>query len=359
MKKLIAFLTAVMMLISVSGTIYAAPMTSQNDVRLRYNSEFDFMITERDGENNTTVRTFERESSSPAVAMSLASENSELTEVKKAETEAILSALGMEDEFIERLSDEALQQYSTSPQIISTVSYIKTDADGNSTNVTKKEAEEAAAGTRSLILPPHEYDGPTGGTDSYYNYEEDTYMKLVLIVSYSGDGEYKFSVDAIWFTRPPAFYVDAIGACAQSIAVKNSSRYGWYIYTTIVDTGFSVSQEQHTVMFGEGDSTFFNPVQGEWYGSGATFVRPSENGLFTEYINRKAHYEFIGAVRHPSLETNFNVTAAYECATRYVAPTAGLDLANESIGMSIGFTDGIAVMPWRVSLDTYISYVPD
>lgn len=365
MKKLIALLTAVLMLLSVSGTIYAAPLTSQNDVRLCYNSEFDFTVAERDGENNTTVRTFERESNTSVAEMSVALESTGLSQAKKAETEAILSALGMEDEFIERLSDEALQQYSTSPQIISTVSYIKTDKNGNSVNVTKEEAEEATAGTRGLTLPPHIYDGPTGGgeVEGYSGYEQDTYMKLVFVVIYLGNAQYKFSVDATWLTAPFMRLADTLGACAQNFTVENVTRSGWYSYDVIIENLINVTRYSQTNDFQQSD--FQNAITGNWYGSAVLFhlradayaLDPSYPSVY--YVNHRIHYEYVGTVLYPSQECYFNTTATYEHTEIDIIPSLSIGISTAGPEATIGLEGTWSKDSWTVDFDTSIHYVPD
>ena len=358
-------LTAVVMLLSVSGTIYAVPQDDQNEVRLCYNSEYGFSVIEREGDEHTTVRTFMRENGLPDAALNDSSINARVALPDEAETKAILAAMGMEEKFIEHLSDESLKDYASAEQIISTVSYIKTNTEGVSTRVTEEEAETAAEGARDMTLPPHEYDGPNGGGGSYGNSVRDTYMKLVFLITYLGQGKYRFSIDATWLTDPTFRNMDSIGAYAQNFTVENNTRSGWYSYDEQSMINSNYSETSRTIIFG--GNNFKNATNGSWDGSAAVFqlaidVSPQTSVGITDFVNcsnHVAHYEYVGKVTQPTQEAYFNTTATYEHSRLFVMPDISIGISLVGPEVSIGLTAVTSKDTRTVGLDSSIHYIPD
>lgn len=363
MRKLIALLTAIILMVSFSGAVYAVPVHTQKPIRAYYNSEYGFVVTERDGESNTLVRSCERSLNASSAARSVAAYNVNAEQNSEAGTKALLSALGMGDEFIAKLSEEDLRGYAVSERIVSTVSYIKSDEDGNVTSVTEEEAESAAE-LYGLILPPHVKDDDTpggGGDGATYT---DSYMKIVFIISYWGQGRYKFSVDATWLTAPAFRLTDSLGACAQNFTVENNTRSGWYSYTATVHTGESlIEYDGETAL-----SDFVNATNGNWYGSAVRVdLMDDVNGgdgsgmsTYVHYTNHMIHYEYFGTIHHSTLETSFNTTATYDHVTAVIVPDFSIDIFTANVSAGIGFNSFTMINePRLVELDHSIHYVPD
>lgn len=363
MRRLIALLTAMILMVTFSGAVYAVPVYTQNPIRVCYNSEYDFTVTERDEGNNTIVRIYEHPGNASAAAMSITSQNTTFDQANRARTAELLSALGMGDAFIAKLSDEDLQGYAQSSQIISTISYTKTDENGNVTNVTAEEAENAAE-LYSVTLPPHVKDDGTAGGTGDGNIYNDSYMRIVYIVTYWGQGRYKFSIDATWLTAPAFRLTDSLGACAQNFTVENNTRSGWYSYTVTVHTGESIIEyDDETVL-----SDFVNATNGNWYGSAVRVdlmddVNGGDGSGMSTYVhctNHMIHYEYFGTIHQPTLETNFNTTATYDHVTIVIIPDFSIDIFTANVSAGIGFSSlSVTSEPRLVELDHSVHYVPD
>ena len=151
------------------------------------------------------------------------------------ETKALLAALGMDEENVDKLSSNSLQNFASGTSISISTSFSKYDKDGNAVYVTEEEARSesdriqeqrlenfitAATGASLMSIPDYE--------DDY----SDSYMKLTYAVTNLSTtvdpGCYYFVTDAEWLTMPSWRGTDSIGACSMNCTVSNSTRSGSY-----------------------------------------------------------------------------------------------------------------------------------
>lgn len=148
-------------------------------------------------------------------------------------TKAVLSSLGMDNDFIDELSEEQLDEYAVSESIYVVTEYICTDSEGIKTTVSEEEALNASASVSPTAAPPADdfFDGGGGnGYPVYYDIMTDEYMKLTYVVSYRGNAKYNFSVNAVWLTMPKYRLTDSLGCCAQGISIISETKSGWISY---------------------------------------------------------------------------------------------------------------------------------
>lgn len=361
MRKLTALLTAIILMVTFSGAVYAVPVYTQNSIRVYDNSEYDFTVTEQDGDNNTIVRIYERPKNTSAAAMSITPLNTTFDQDNRARTTELLSALGMDDAFIAKLSDEDLQGYAQSSQIVSAISYTKTDENGNVTNVTAEEAENAAE-LYSVTLPPHvKDDGTTGGTGDGATFI-DSYMEITVVVAYWGSARYRFTIDAEWLTDPFYTLTDSIGICAQDMAVQNGTRSGWYSFTEVETVSNVSTSNSNTVNL----SHFYTVTNGSWEGSAATvdlkstYIHNPEMGDDrTTYTDHLVHFQFDALVRQDEEALNFNVVGTYEHSKVYIWPDVSIGISSTGGAVSIGFDLITSKDTRNVEFDNSFRYVPD
>lgn len=106
-RKIVAIMLVLLMLCT-NTRVFAVEMNDQNTGEEMYNNEFGFSYTEFIDPDNRTIRTYQRENENTGFNLfSLLSRTaSEVEDTGDDEkTKAVLSALGMEDTFIEELRD--------------------------------------------------------------------------------------------------------------------------------------------------------------------------------------------------------------------------------------------------------------
>lgn len=263
-----------------------------------------------------------------------------------AETEALLLAMGWDQQMVDDLTYKDLQEYATCEQITTTVSYIRNTAQGEAEYISEQEAlfESAAYATR-----PEEVSEVT------YT----SYMRLTHTVTYYGDALYRFSTDAIWMTMPLYRLKDSIGSCAPILAIVPGSAKGEYTYNyTFI--GIFPSTEYKERVTGAVTPIDSQP-NGDWYGSAGTFTLPkdasSEYGVAT-CSDFRVHYEFKAYLRFPLQETYFNTVGTY-CHTK-IAPALSPSISIEfggNVSASIGFS--LATQQDRTSAEILLHYIPE
>ena len=363
MKRLVALTTALVILMILPGSICAAQLNG-GDLGLGAGySDGKLAVSEHAGENNTIIRSYERTVIETSASNVLATAGTMQEPSDIEETKELLSALGMRDAFIDELSTEALNEYAECQSFYSVTSYLKVDEEGNTVNVTKEETD--AAGTRDLTLPPHVQDGDSSGGGGYSEIYIDADIEVMYLVSYLGQGRYKFSIDVTWLNTPVYRLADSLGACAQNFTVEENTRYGWYSYTVYSSNGISTTTSSQKETLTE----FENPINGNWYGSVAIVdIKSDVNNdnaaglnIFTRYTSHKMHYEYIGIIHDYTEEHHFSTMATYDhliIMPSLQVPSLEISTSGTSIG--IGFdTISTYIDRTTVSLDESIHYVPD
>lgn len=358
MKKLIAVMMVLVMILTLPAFSFAAEATSAPDAEIRTNSEYAFTYTEYTDTDNNIIRTYRKQEQAAVSTYARgASYNMASAVSTEDRTKAVLTSLGMSPAFVNELSGEDLEEYANSPQITSVVSYTKTDVEGNVVNVPE---EKALAVTSMDPNPSYEdFDG-MGGNPTYLETSNDTYMKILFVVTELGGGRYKYSVDAEWLAMPFWRFKDCIGIAVQNSSVSYGTYSGWYQYTTAVNhlTGtYSYTTKENFT-----DDDFAQPGNNVWDGGAATFWLPAdqhETNSSVIHSSFKVHFECEATVANPELVTVFNATATYDHSLVMPDIDVGVDIAavDDKIGCVLGW--GINSEPRIAYFDEPFRYEPE
>lgn len=392
MKKVFTWVLILSMVLSLPATAFAA---EPQMVHISVNSEAGFQITESVDTYNRVIRTYQ---SNTGIDQTRSGGDSIVNVCDDyAETKTLLLALGMEQDFVDALSDDKLEKYAASKQMTAVTAYTKTDENGNVTFISESEAVREAAiinaaekdnGEAVLLAPKlqSEIGGsylsfaergiskiknsisvPAGGTvqtrkNNGNKVFQDSYMRIFFLVSYMGDGYYFYSTTATWLTMPFFRGKDSIGSCAQDCVINNGTRSGWYSYD---ETYVNFNQVSNTTRKETlNSSNYKNAVNGSWDGSAAIVNLPtdsSSNYTSVTYNNFKAYYSYEASVKYPKEASRFNATAAYDHATVRIiitSPSISIDLkGNASASIGLAFDKGKDSRV--VELDEPIDYIPD
>lgn len=265
-----------------------------------------------------------------------------------SETEALLLAMGWDQQMVDNLTYEALQEYATCEQITTTVSYARISEQGDAEYISQQEALSEAA---TYVERPEEVSKVTNKT----------YIRLTHTATYFGNALYRFSTDAVWLTMPLWQQPDSIGSCASQIAIDNDTRAGQIIY--VKEYTNNITGEAYTQTFTQDITQFKNAINGNWYGSVGIFSFPYcgvYDDITVACISLRAHYEFKAYVYQPELAANFNSVGTYW-------HTEGFHGLNTSISISFGFDDIVSATIGfdpqidndPISAELLIHYTPD
>ncbi|MFV0343172.1 MAG: hypothetical protein ACK5JH_09850 [Anaerocolumna sp.] len=301
---------------------------------------YTFEITEQVDASNRIIQSYEN------------NENSSMSRSANTnidQTKALLVALGMQEDNVNKLTTETLKEFAEGERIYVASAYSKTDENNNVTPLTAETAIQEATALKEQqdTIKMNMAQGISLFAD-YSDYFEDSYMRVDFAVTYKGNGSYLYSVDGEWLTMPFFRGFDSLGACAMNGTVTNTTRSGRYDYDiTYINNGkITYDSDGATITDKK------NAVNGNWYGSAGVFNLP--NDVFTEYSsiiydNFTAHYQYQGHVTSPSEPRWFNTIGTYDHATVSIAfdPSVSIDLNGDvsaSIGLSlIGSTDSRTV----------------
>lgn len=314
---------------------------------------FAFDLKETIDQYDRVIRSYKRENTDLMAANSN-------TDADYAQTKALLLALGMEKDFVQKLSDETLQIYATSPELTGIISYIKVDAENNVIYMDEATATQEAKlfnSTQSLASQPNAgiQLGSRQG-QSEQGQKEDAYMRVFYMVSPRNDGNFVFSTDARWLTMPYFRMKDSIGSCAQNTTVTPESRHGWYSYDmTYVNSGRVITDTDVTTFMKS--NNFSNAVNGNWYGSAAVVDLPSDDVGDPKWTfkNFKAHYQYTGHVNFVGQEQWFNTVATY-CHTKVGVSGSVSIVPGKSTAVDIGI--GLQKTHDSRSIELEVHYIP-
>ena len=317
-----------------SGTV------PEDGISLKESTGFD--IIETVDENNQIIRTFTREECAEEENQGITAGSAPIEDDQYAETKELLLALGMEQDFIDNLSEDALETYATCESLVGSISYSKTDADGNQIYLEEAVAIEEA---EAVSEPGKTEEGSrrskrAAATKRWQQTETDSYMRLFYLVTYLGNGKYKFSTDARWLTMPGIRGIDSIGSSAMTCTVENPTRSGYVQYNNYSRIDGKSNTKRRKVVFGK--KNFRNAVNGNWYGSGATFQLPLDSvapEVEIRNTNLKAHYEYVGKISTPDQTVNFNTLGSYD----HLTIRLDVGLPNLTIGKNISGAIGLSV----------------
>ena len=348
MKKLLTILLTLAIAISLPYATYAADSMNSNAIH----TIDEFGVIEYTDDNHQIIRIY---SQTPALSTTCYRLNEQ---VNHHTTRTILAQLGMDEFFINQLTDEQLDEYANAKSFVGISSYIKTDVDGNISYVSKSDAIKSAYAINNnfdQII----FDGD-GHLDSASASFSDEYLHIYLLIIYKGNGTYKFSTDAEWLTLPYFRGNDSLGICAQNISIINSSRSGWISTTCEYDTRLGSSSETQKNTFTASDMQ--NVTNGVWDGSAALFNLPN-NFIDVEfqqiYSEIKTHYEFNARVQYPSLESYFNASATYSHSELGLAFSPSISIDSNGPSASIGIDAFTLKDDFTAELSEPMHYIPD
>lgn len=336
-------LLACSIFVSASGTNGAGVAEPLPEMRTVTANGYTLTILEQVMENGQTVRTYHN----PKANLCQEEATSTMsTENKQAKAEAILTALGMDEQYISDIPEDTLIESADCEQIVTTISHTKRDADGNVTYLADAEMAEVAA---TLAQKPE---------DSYENLYSDEYMTVTHCVYYYGDALFKFTTNARWRTMPVWRRTDSIGSCAPDIAIDNDMRNGVIRYTKA--TYLSGTDTTMVDEVTETITDIANVVNGDWYGSAGTFNLPNDYhlaGMSVTYTGFRAYYEYEAYVQYPGLETYFNSVGTYAHTIINVDLEPSITIGpGKEVSFSIGISTSDAEE--RRSAEILLHYVP-
>ena len=328
MKKLIAvFLIIVMCFTMMSFTVTA----EKPNISTITNYEYGFKIQEYTDDFYRNIRSYSADDNFDTISEMVTLNTVDSVPYNDAyiETKAILLALGMSEDVVSKLSVETLSNYSVAESIISTIVYVKTDVDGNTTNISEKEALEVV---NSLTV--NDIESATMKATSVASVEEnfsDNYMKISLFTTYLGGESYHFSADAEWLTMPTWRSADSFGICMNGHTVVRNSCLGWISYNKVP---YSIFGTEIIPMTEDWDkSTFIIPVNNTYSGAAIAFGMKNDWVFGDSYTNYKVHVEFNTVITNPDQALNFNVVATYHHTQKSV------DIDGVSVGIDSSGSD--------------------
>lgn len=322
-KTLLLILTGVVLLSSINP---AFALNIKNN---------QFGIVETKDLYNRVVRIYEKQDNIIQPYFNILND-----EINYEKTKNLLLQLGMEQDFIDKLSEEDLQIYSTSSQIIGTVSYVKIDSSDKTTYIDESIAIQKSQQINNLIKDQSELFSFENGIIQPLEQTtfQDSYMRIFYLVTYLGNGNYKYSTDARWLTMPFFRGTDSIGSCAQNATVTNNTRSGWYEYDVVTNANGKITYATNRQNITS--SSFKNAINGNWYGSVALLKLPNDYKNSNSSIvnsNYKAHYEYNGHVNYPNFASWFNTSATYDHITVTISFTPTISIGVKKPEGSIGF----------------------
>ncbi len=278
---------------------------------------------------------------------------------------SILKSLGMEEEFVECMSQEKLDLCLSSEEIVATTRYIASNEQGESRIVDESEAQaaenEARRNRESLrsIVPGDDNGG--GSYPTYTTEYTDSYLKITFVVFKIDIGKYRYSVDTRWLTEPFVRSWDSIGICVDKNAILNNTISGWNGYTRYTNWGSGSSTEYVENTFTSSDYSFASNVN--WNGAGAVFDLPNDStgygmGWTQIFYGFRAHFEFQSVMFDPEESTTIHPTATYSHAQSvlFSEPSVKLSASGSTYitvldttasveNRTVSFANGIAYTP--------------
>lgn len=335
MKKVLSIIFALAMIFSLMPTSLAVDLTGNDTMKTVEEAGYSFRISERIDEYGRIARSIKSEDYESRQTHSEFTENME-------KTKAMLAAVGMQKENIDRLDDETLQSFAVSREITVMTSYSKVDSSGNVIYLPEEQAVAESAELNSAqdaIKYKYAVEGAATLSTTEKKYFQDSYMRVDLTVSYQGNAQYLYAVDSEWLTMPTFRGTDSLGACAMGSAIDTGTQYGYYIYgITYINAGVKKYDEKATYI----KNNYANAIHGDWYGSACYFNLPNDTyGLSssTLYRNFRVHFQYRGYCKYPDLRSNFNVVGDYAHTKISASPSISIGISSSGdFSAAIGLT---------------------
>ena len=260
MTRIVSAIISISLMLCNMISVGAIGIQEDIDTDIVVNEKYQFLYTEKKCDDHSIIREYNK-SKNNALSYGNKTRNT-ASDNEMNYCRNVLRSLGKNQCFIDQLSIEDIEGYLQSEYIVSVESYMKVDDTGTRANST------------------------------------DDYMRIMYIISYLGNGRYKFSIDAEWLNDPFFRFKDSLGACAQNIAIENDTRSGWYMYDNImlINSNYTERRDVKIVL------TNFQNAEGlgNWDGSGVVFDLADDSYLdlanYSYFNNHRIHYEFEGTI---------------------------------------------------------------
>lgn len=269
-----------------------------------------------------------------------------------ADVKMFLAEVGMEQKFIDKLTEAQLERYASAINITVIDQMIPLDPIHNGGG----DTTVMAGGPFFPII--HD---PGGSNETYTGEFLDDWMRLYFMVIYLGDGVYLLSVDATWLDIPANLLTDSLGIATTNLLPDPDTIWGWtkFTYTgitsvaTVVENEYSLSSTPSVIKrAGYGAAMLINLVG----------PSPTTPPYLTSLTGITAHFEYEGSVEHLALITNFKATATYDHAVKFfdVNVAFGISLGSSpSIGFNIDVTIDEDIHRREAYIPSTIRYIPD
>lgn len=267
----------------------------------------------------------------------------------------ILRNLGMEDCFIDNLTDKDLEFYENSGSIVGKISYIKTDKNGVKKTISELEANKDIFRIKKLNslqrTLSHEQD-------TY----EDEYMRVFHMVSqYGSSSSFRYSTDARWLTMPFFRRTDSIGSCAQGISIEPRTLRGYYQYS--VDYIYPFGRTEHGFKhFNIDERDIYRDSYASFNGAAAKLTLPVDiynnntGGTSLVYSDYKVHFQYDARMQYPDQESYFDSIGTYDHLRIGIDFNPSLSIGAEGGSFSIGL--GVSAGTDKRSVPLQIHYQP-
>lgn len=320
-KLICAFLTLALAMMTFVCPVFAVSDSNQMAIESEISSNASFSMRKADGVVVYTVRRGE------------VSDISEIMSHNFFETKRELSMIGMEDDEIDGLTYAELVKYATSDNIIASVSYIKTAADGKQEHISEEQAIRESKAANS-------------GDTEKQNQKTDEYMRIWHCVTHLGDGLMFFQSSARWLTMPVYRGVDSLGSCASYCSIIGDG-VGYPItayveYDCAVYSGIPGDYHIDEDYRDDYEGGFSILTDGSFYGSGFTFNLPNdvyEDGsprlLYSDFVARFSYYGHVSIVNQ---EIYFNSKANYSHSYIYIGATPSINFTDDDHTIGLDFS---------------------
>ena len=177
LKKIVSLVLVTVMAIGMSVTAIAAEPSTNGIAKSVSVNGYTFSITERTDAYKRIIRTYENSTAQTRSSINL------------DETKALLIALGMQEENVNKLTTDTLMEFANGEEIYVATSYSKADSENNITPLEEAVALQEAANLKAQqdAYKMNMALGIAPAAD-YSDYTQDSYMRVDYAVTYQGDG---------------------------------------------------------------------------------------------------------------------------------------------------------------------------
>lgn len=272
----------------------------------------------------------------------------------------LLSDMGMDNYFIERLNESQLERYHNA--------IVRSKNEKLSVSSLTLKGANPKYDASPMALPPLLEPIIKDPEDDYPIYTStygDQWMTMFLAVTYMGNGLYHYSIDASWSQRPGNLYTDSLGILAQESRVDYYTAYAWH-EGKYIGTNGNTSYSTFEYDYDPNSSHFKLGENGSWSGLAYIFDLPDllkHTSNFSGYLETiNVHFEYEARVSNLSGTIPFSVSSNYDHTVEDidVDTTFGVSLSTSpSIGFNIDVSIGTDIHRRTCMLQEQLIYYPD